>query len=580
MSSNTASVDILFYAERSLHLAYLEPIHDYFQKWYPDLCLAFSAPAYHPSCENTPGWGLQDNIIKRLSNKTKFIPEDKRIHPRINVVADSCYYNLPRQGKVVNVGHTLTSKGFYYRRDPVVRRENLADLLCVPGPWHKRRLMENVFTPIRVTGFIKSDALFGPDAVGKKSFCKKYSLDPTKHIILFAPTFNPELSAIPYLWDQVTTLGDSHTVVGIKLHPMTPVQWQMFYKDLAKKNEDVLFLDDQDYSGMMHAADVMVSDASSMFVEFMLLEKPVVLFNSPKMESFEHYHPDDIEHKVRDASLEAESVSMLHRKVDKALEHPDILQEKRLQYIKDLDYGRDGKSAQRAGETIRDLLHSPRKQGSRLKYSVLIELAANNALEQKAISEVTTKSKDQPLEMIPIITRNKSCMQGRYDNMLDISPKYLYQASDAIKGEWVVLLKAGWVLPENWPKFMENHFHWNNQVGMVKAMHDALQVRHIFSLLFHDRPFKDNNDELTWDFRNIGIGSAAYNDGITSPCVMLPASIFHAAVSKSHKNINFITFSNNLEKLLFKSGYISATSIETFIYPFETINMLTQIQSK
>ncbi|WP_031388541.1 CDP-glycerol glycerophosphotransferase family protein [Desulfonatronum thiodismutans] len=569
--ADATDVDLLFYAERSLHLSFLEPIHDYFQKRYPELRLAFSAPDFQAPREDMPGWGVEAATVSRLRQKTLFLSSTQAVRPRVSVVADACHFNLPRHGKVVNVGHGLICKGMYYRRDPVVRRENLSDLLCVPGPWHKRRLQDNVFSPIRVTGFIKSDRLFSPQAMGKRGFCAKHDLDPGKPMVLFAPTFNPELSAIPHVWDKVTTLGDDQTTIGVKLHHMTPEPWKELYRRLAAQRDDVVFLSDADYSGMMHAADVMVSDVSSMFVEFMLLNKPVVLFNSPQLESFENYDPSDLEHKVRDAVLEADSVGALRKKVDKALDQPEILEEERLQYIEELDYGRDGKSVQRAAEAIRELLTRPRKTRSRPKYSVLLELdqTADSFAERESISEVLAKSEDLPMELLPVkvpagaashggfgIGREKSVLGGHR----------LAQACAAAKGEWVVLVQPGWVLPKQWLKWMENHFLWHRHVGMVKVLADSKQVRRVYDLLFPDRLFISDNEELAWSFRNFGIGSAAFNDRIPSPCVMLPKVAALALAKRYSEGESFSGFIRNADDGLISAGYLSATALETYVH--------------
>ncbi|GAB6057145.1 CDP-glycerol glycerophosphotransferase family protein [Desulfonatronum parangueonense] len=571
-TSKTADVDLLFYVERSLHLSFLEPVHDYFQHHYPELRLAFAAPDFQGPREDMPGWGLEPTTVDRLQSKSRFVSSVLEVRPRVSVVADACHYNLPRHGKVANVGHGLICKGMYYRRDPVVRRENLSDLLCVPGPWHKRRLEDNVFSPIRVTGFIKSDQLFGPHAVGKRRFCAKHGLDPEKPMVLFAPTFNPELSAIPHVWDRITSLGDDQTIIGVKLHHMTPEPWKELYRRLAAQRDDVVFLRDGDYSGMMHAADVMVSDVSSMFVEFMLLNKPVVLFNSPHLKAFENYDSSDLEHKVRDAVLEADSVRTLQEKVDKALEHPEILEEERQQYIEELDYGRDGKSVQRAAEAIRELLVQPRRTWSRPKYTVLLELdqTASLSAERESVVEVVAKAGNLPLQLLPVKVPSPASSTDfgkAREEAAYMMRRQLAQAFAAAKGEWVVLLQQGWVLPMHWLKWMENHFHWNRKVGMVKVLADPKQVRRVYDLLFPGRLFISDNEELAWNFRNFGIGSAAFNDRTPSPCVMLPKDVAQAFASRFSESANYSEFIRNVDDVLISADYLSASALETYFYP-------------
>ena len=587
MSLQTADVDVLLYVERKLHLPFLEPIHDYFRRRYPELRVAFSAPEFHaPSLEN-PGWGLKEATVRRLCKKSRFIARDESVRPRVTVVADVCHYNLPWQSKVVNVGHGLICKGMYYRRDPVVRRENLSDLVCVPDPWHKRRLEDNVFVPIRVTGFIKSDQLFGPKAEGRESFCSRHDVDPQNNIILFAPTFNPELSSIPYVRERITELGDDSSLVCVKLHQMTPKPWQEMYESLAEERDDVFMLDDTDYSGMMHAADVMVSDVSSMYAESMLLNKPVVLFNNPQRESVDWFDPDDIEYKVRDAALEAETFGQLRRKVDKILERPDILEEKREQYIEELDYGRDGRSAQRAGEAVRELLIRPRRTWARPRFSVILHLGGITRAgdQQSSIEEIVRKSGDASMELLvvegKVVGAGGDELHEQLPAQQDIklSLEEFYKACSQARGERVVLVKAGWVLPMNWLKWLDNHFRWNRRTGMVKAMADPGQSRRAFELLFPGLAYKSDPDDLAWDFLHIGIGSGFVNDRKPSPCVMAPPSVLQAVLNTfSEQQALMKDLSEGMEEALISSGYASVTSMETFVYS-RAMDLLVQANS-
>ena len=61
-------------------------------------------------------------------------------------------------------------------------------------------------------------------------------------------------------------------------------------------NPNIFYLEDADYSGMMHAADLMISDVSSIFIEFLLLDKPVILFDNPRLKEFPLYRAEDIEY--------------------------------------------------------------------------------------------------------------------------------------------------------------------------------------------------------------------------------------------------------------------------------------------
>lgn len=92
-------------------------------------------------------------------------------------------------------------------------------------------------------------------------------------------------------------------------------------------------------------------------------------------------------------------------------------------------------------------------------------------------------------------------------------------------------------------------------------------MRRVYDLLFPGRPFIFDNEELAWNFRNFGIGSAAFNDRIPSPCVMLPKAVAQALVRRYSEGASFSGFIRNADEVLISSGYMSVTSLEMYFYP-------------
>ena len=120
-----------------------------------------------------PGCGLETEQIRRLRKKSLYVGLPEEFAPDITVVADACFYPVRNCGKIIDVGHGMISKGYFYKDSPIVRRENLADVICVPGQWHKRILEKNVFVPIRVSGFLKTDTLYHFSEIKRKEFLMK-----------------------------------------------------------------------------------------------------------------------------------------------------------------------------------------------------------------------------------------------------------------------------------------------------------------------------------------------------------------------------------------------------------------------
>ena len=106
----------------------------------------------------------------------------------------------------------------------------------------------------------------------------------------------------------------------------------------------------------MQIADVMVSDVSSAFMEFILLDKPVVLFNNPNQTEYVNYDPKDIEYAWRDVGIQASNMEEVLSGVKRSLANPTEYSHKRKFYGDQLITARDGKSSGRIIDAVKELL--------------------------------------------------------------------------------------------------------------------------------------------------------------------------------------------------------------------------------
>lgn len=108
----------------------------------------------------------------------------------------------------------------------------------------------------------------------KKELLKRYNKNK---IVLYAPTFSPSLTSLPYMKDSLIELAkQKNALLLLKFHPLTRQKWIDEYKNLAKEQEGFVYIDDFSITKYMLMADVMISDTSSTVYEFLLLDKPVV----------------------------------------------------------------------------------------------------------------------------------------------------------------------------------------------------------------------------------------------------------------------------------------------------------------
>lgn len=100
-------------------------------------------------------------------------------------------------------------------------------------------------------------------------------------IVLYAPTFSPSLTSIPKLKEALVRLVNEKSVVLLlKFHPLTRQEWIDEYKALAAEHESIVWIDDFNVTKYQLMSDVMISDTSSTVYEFLLLNRPVITYQT------------------------------------------------------------------------------------------------------------------------------------------------------------------------------------------------------------------------------------------------------------------------------------------------------------
>ena len=113
----------------------------------------------------------------------------------------------------------------------------------------------------------------------KEEFSKKYNISKDKKIILYAPTFRDEErynNVFDYLdLDRFNEeLGDEY-VLALRLHPKI----KDFYKDdIVSEGKYVDVSDFESEQELMLISDILITDYSSIMIEYSVLDKPTVFF--------------------------------------------------------------------------------------------------------------------------------------------------------------------------------------------------------------------------------------------------------------------------------------------------------------
>lgn len=140
--------------------------------------------------------------------------------------------------------------------------------------------------------------------------------------ILFAPTYNPEISAAVYFGDRVVPLIRSvypRARIIIKPHPAIVQHEHSFVVDKAlfrnlmgqwraqvAADPLVELVDDPQASiaDSFAEADILVADRSSLLFEFMVLDRPILLYSSEARVGHWEYNPDAPGNAWRDIGME------------------------------------------------------------------------------------------------------------------------------------------------------------------------------------------------------------------------------------------------------------------------------------
>jgi len=198
------------------------------------------------------------------------------------------------------------------------RIRGLFDLYCTQGPATTgpfRALAEqHGHFAVAETGWPKLDPLFAPDDGSAAAF---RSTDG-RPMVMYAATFTERLSSAPHLHDEIARLvarGDRYWL--LTLHPKSAPNLVARYRALAGPN--ARFVEAEDLVPAERAADVLVSDTSSVISEFVVQGKPVVTFRNraPRPHMLDIDAPEALDAALaRALAPEADWLAALRREAD------------------------------------------------------------------------------------------------------------------------------------------------------------------------------------------------------------------------------------------------------------------------
>jgi hypothetical protein len=213
-------------------------------------------------------------------------------------------------------------------------------------------------------------------------------LDGTKPTVLYAPTWSPHSSLNSVGEQIVRALAALNVNVIVKLHDRSldrtargsgGVDWRQRGGALCREAR-IHLAEDSDACRYLCAADLLVTDHSSVGFEFMLLDRPIVVIEAPELLRHGGINPQKAA-LLRSAAHLVGNVETLGATVEAALATPRQHSVQRRAIADELFY-RPGTAAERAVQCIYELIGLPMLAAAPLETStstVQLELGARRS---------------------------------------------------------------------------------------------------------------------------------------------------------------------------------------------------------
>ncbi len=238
----------------------------------------------------------------------------------------------------------------------------VSDFACMTSEASRDWYIEHGGCPRRdfwITGYVQMDPLFRNDPLPMT-----FALPADRRTVLYAPTWNAALSSAPVLGDRLVELirgGRRDLSIVIKPHPVIAARhpdWMVTWCALAEADADVHLVEDPatDVMPYLKAADLLITDVSSVIFEYLAVDRPIILITNPDRYTASAFDPEGIEWRWRDVGEELYDVEGLPAAVDRALNDPRLGAERRAYYRRQL-FGdlTDGRAAERLVEKVSEL---------------------------------------------------------------------------------------------------------------------------------------------------------------------------------------------------------------------------------
>ena len=222
----------------------------------------------------------------------------------------------------------------------------------------------------RLVGYPKLDAL-ASGRMDPRPVLERLALRAAMPTVLYAPTYSTASSLHLAGEAIVASLAAAGLNVMVKLHDRSldrdprytgGIDWRSRMRALERPGQ-IAFVEDADLTPYLAAADLMVTDHSSAGFEFLVVDRPLVIFDAPELVAAARINPEKVD-LLRSAAVLTASVEELVATVRAELESPRRLSPQRRRVASEMFFD-PGNATSRALELVYELLDVDAMRASR-----------------------------------------------------------------------------------------------------------------------------------------------------------------------------------------------------------------------
>jgi hypothetical protein len=309
-----------------------------------------------------------DEIYAEAVGPVKFITPFRASMTRFDVylAADFLWMQLPRGARRVQTFHGVAGKYRTVYDSPSESMRDWDRLFFI----NQRRLQHFVdcgaidagSSAARLIGMPKLDCLVDGTLV-RDEILTSLRIDPARRTILYAPTWSAHSSVVSMGEELVSRLGEAGYAVIVKLHDRSRdplkfehsggVDWGERLAPLLQRYGGVLATGSNS-SRYLPAADVMITDHSSVGFEYLLLDRPLIRIHVPELIRNTDIEPSYVE-LMANASSSVNDVAETSVAVERAFSDPGARSAERVAVANEMFY-KPGTATERAVTELYELM--------------------------------------------------------------------------------------------------------------------------------------------------------------------------------------------------------------------------------